>query len=216
MSYKEIRDFCKDKKIKTYNQFKDEKCFKDEIKFNRNDDYDQVLEAIDKVDFTEVFVWGLFGKQEGRDWRCLQVAYANDIRTEIIDDVRLMFSNNYDELIKLADDETILKNSKFFKNVYKMPSKYAGKSEKKRQYSYSKMMSDYSDFKICILDVNSYLGISKLDNLVSSDMRNIIDISKFGYAEAKFAYETLAIYWNSYNNGIDGRSISKLLENDCN
>lgn len=216
MSYNEIRDFCKDKKIKTYDQLKKEKCFKDEIEFNCCNNYNQILKEIEKVDFSEVFVWALFGKKNGHDWRCLQVAYANDIRDEIISDVKIMCSNNYSKLQKISDETNIFKNSKFFKNVYKMPSEDAGKLEKKRQYSYSKMMEDYSDFKICILDIDSYLGVFNLDILVNSDVKRIIDIAKFGYAEAKFSYETLALYWNSYNSGIDGRSISKILEDECN
>lgn len=46
-----------------------------------------------------------------------------------------------------------------------------------------------------------------------SDSDCIIEICKYQYAEAKIAFETLAIYWRSYKSGIDGQTIAYISDN---
>ena len=70
----------------------------------------------------------------------------------------------------------------------------------------------YKKFKICFLDVDKYLGISS-ESIRNTDADRIVEICKNQYAEAKIAFQTLAIYWRKYSSGIDGQTLAYIAEN---
>ena len=47
---------------------------------------------------------------------------------------------------------------------------------------------------------------------IKNDAERIVDICKNQYAEAKIAYETLALFWRKVSSGIDGQTISYIVE----
>ncbi|KQB77453.1 hypothetical protein AB2T90_21385 [Clostridium butyricum] len=201
----------KGKKVKTYEELK--KYLEIVISFNKNENYEDILKRIDNMKLNSN-VWALFGKNESGEWNCLQVANAKDIRAEIDDDVKLMFLNNYEDLVSaIASNEKVCKDSTFYMNVYEMDSKNAGNRNEKRKFAYSKMKRDFSEFMVCTVKVEEYLDTANL-KIHNHDLMNIIEIACSPYAEAKFAYETLAYYWNMYNSGVDGQAIMKFLEMD--
>ena len=63
----------------------------------------------------------------------------------------------------------------------------------------------------CFLNVDKYLGIDFDNFTYKNDIERIIQICKNQYAEAKIAYQTLAVYWRLYSSGIDGQTISYLV-----
>lgn len=203
------REDYKRKKVKTYEELKN--YLEKVISFNRNENYEDILKQISELKLNSN-VWALFGKNNFDEWHCLQVASSKDIQTEILDDVYLMFLNNYQDLISnMTASEKVYKDSTFYREVYEMDSKSAGKINERRKFLYSKMKRDFSDFMICTLKIEEYLDTANL-KIHNHDLINIIEIASSPYAEAKFAYETLAHYWNMYNSGVDGKAIMKFLE----
>ena len=69
-----------------------------------------------------------------------------------------------------------------------------------------------SEFKICVLNVDKYLGLKKVEKNNKNDAERIIEICKNQYAEAKIAYQTLAVYWRKVSSAIDGQTISYAVE----
>ena len=63
------------------------------------------------------------------------------------------------------------------------------------------------------MDVDKYLKITS-SNSNETDAERIIEICKNLYAEAKIAYETLAVYWMQYKSGVDGQTISYIGEHE--
>lgn len=53
-----------------------------------------------------------------------------------------------------------------------------------------------------------YLGTKPDNDFNITDMERIIQICKNQYAEAKIAYQTLAVYWRIVSSGIDGQTIA--------
>lgn len=199
------------KKVKTYEELKN--YLEKVISFNRNENYEDILKQISELKLNSN-VWALFGKNDFDEWHCLQVASSKYIQTEILDDVYLMFFNDYEDLISnITSSDKVYKDSTFYREVYEMDSKNAGKINERRKFLYSKMKRDFSDFMICTLKVEKYLDTANL-KIYNHDLINIIEIACSLYAEAKFAYETLAYYWNMYNSGVDGQAIMKFLENN--
>ena len=45
-----------------------------------------------------------------------------------------------------------------------------------------------------------------------NDVERIVEICKNQYAEAKIAYQTLAVYWRKVSSAIDGQTISYAVE----
>ena len=64
-----------------------------------------------------------------------------------------------------------------------------------------------------MLNVDKYLGIVQEENEIKTDADKIVCICKNQYAEAKIAYQTLAVYWRLYSSGIDGQTITYIVEN---
>ena len=77
---------------------------------------------------------------------------------------------------------------------------------------YRKIGYEGSEFKICVLNVDKYLGLKKVEKNNKNDAERIIEICKNQYAEAKIAYQTLAVYWRRVSSAIDGQTISYAVE----
>ncbi|MCM1058054.1 MAG: hypothetical protein NC517_10670 [Firmicutes bacterium] len=81
------------------------------------------------------------------------------------------------------------------------------KDEKKLRKEWGEYSAkEYKNFRICFLNVDKYLRIEPTD-INKTDADRITEICKNQYAEAKIAFETLAVYWNHYRSGIDGQTI---------
>ncbi|MBO0479772.1 hypothetical protein JZO72_09045 [Vagococcus fluvialis] len=190
------------------------KYFSSVIEFTKDDECESVKKNIKEIDLSNDKVWALFGGENENNLQCLQVACSENILSEIEEDIDFMFDKTIIYKGSVDNEETIIKNSKFYEHVYEIPKSGLEKEVEKRKYSYKNMYNSYSSFKICILDVDRYLNIEKSMRKINDDQNNIVEIAKHGYAEAKLAYETLSLYWNSYNSGIDGKTISYFLKND--
>ena len=115
-------------------------------------------------------VWLLFA-QKDENFECLQVAHSkNDVKTEVSEAISYIF----DHSVFNGD----CSNSQFYENVCPKPND----KTKYRSYLYRKIGDEYSDFIICFLNVNKYLGIYD-DNSNKNDAERIVDICKNQYAE---------------------------------
>lgn len=207
-TYKELKDYFtleinyNKRKIKRKITCKKEK---NNYEFNNIEDegFKKLLE-----EFKDYRVWLLFAKNDNNEnvlneedpWICLQVAQSkNELKQEIQEDLGFIISPKVEKVVKRKD-------SQFYKDVCPTPVENMGY----RELLYKEIGNDYSEFKICILNVDKYLGlnISKYEN---NDVKNIVEICKNQYAEAKIAYQTLAVYWNAYKSGIDGQTISYIV-----
>lgn len=148
-------------------------------------------------------VWLLFSKQRGQDWTCVQVAQSKSNVKEEID-----FALEYLLKEEWNQNDCKLNDSQFYKCVCPDPEQ----KKDYRKFLYSKIGSESNEFKICILDVDKYLGLEKVKKNNNSDAERIIEICKNQYAEAKIAYQTLAVYWRAVSSAIDGQTISYAIE----
>lgn len=72
---------------------------------------------------------------------------------------------------------------------------------------YSKMREEYDVLLLFYqLNIDRYLSIEELKN-DNTHVNNMIEISKANYAEAKLAFETQAIYWNTFRGVIDAKAL---------
>ena len=200
---------------KTYDELKG--YFEIILEFDSNDDYQCVLYKINKLTIEQKRVWFLVGSNDQLNWECLQVAQTKDnILTEISEDVNFMLSYDYSKMVsRIPADRKIRKSSAFYENVYEIDSDFASNIDERRKYSYSKMKEEYVHFRIGLLKVDEYLGLSNFEN-ENENVLNMIEIAKSLYAEAMLAYDMLAKYWNMYNSGVDGQAIMCFLENQRN
>ena len=148
-------------------------------------------------DYNNYRVWLIFAKLEVQGWICVQVAHSkNNIKEEI------KFA--LEHLSKKWDRNACeLKNSQFYKCVCPVPQK----GENYRDLLYRKIGNEGVEFRICVLNVDKYLGLKKVEKN-TNDAERIIEICKNQYAEAKIAYQTLAVYWRNVSSAIDGQTIS--------
>lgn len=200
---------------KTYDELKG--YFEIILEFDSNDDYQCVLFKINKLTIEQKRVWFLVGSNDQLKWECLQVAQTKDnILTEISEDVNFMLSYDYSKMVsRIPEDRKIMKSSAFYENIYEIDSDSASNIDERRKYSYSKMKEEYVHFRIGLLKVDEYLGLSNFEN-ENENVLNMIEIAKSLYAEAMLAYDMLAKYWNMYNSGVDGQAIMCFLENQRN
>ncbi|MBQ8325541.1 MAG: hypothetical protein IJX86_00590 [Lachnospiraceae bacterium] len=200
---------------KTYDELKD--YFEIILEFDSNDDYQCVLYKIKKLSIEQKRVWFLVGSNDQLNWECLQVAQTKEnILTEISEDVNFMLSYDYSKMVsRIPADRRIKKSSTFYENIYEIDLDSASNIDERRKYSYSKMKEEYVHFRIVLLKVDEYLGLSNFEN-ENENVLNMIEIAKPLYAEAMLAYDMLAKYWNMYNSGVDGQAIMCFLEKQRN
>ena len=147
-------------------------------------------------------VWALFARAgEDSEWTCLQVAQSKNALDEVKTAIEYMSDTNS---VTIPEERT---NSAFYEEV--CPK---ARGEEYRKILYKMIWENYSEFKFCFLDVDKYLGATQTDK--DKDAGKIIEICKHHYAEAKLAYETLAVFWRKMNNGIDGLTIAYYVDND--
>lgn len=193
------------RKVKGYEDL--QKFFSKEIRYSKDDDSEKVKETFisefEKKDGISR-VWLLFANRGNSSWECLQVAHSkNNVQSEIEDVIMFSFCK-FDQTSKNIS----FTNSAFYEEVC---PKDTNKKDN-RDLLYSKIGSEYENFLICFLNVDKYLGIKSNNTNNQTDMERIIHICKNQYAEAKIAYETLAVYWNKYSSGIDGQTIAYIVK----
>lgn len=116
-------------------------------------------------------LWALFGKnEEFEKWVCLEVGSSQNIRNEIVYDLKLMVETPYE----------VSKDSAFYKDVFKFRT-YSDRQSCK----YRAIIEMYKEFCWCEIDVSEYV-----------DIQDINSWNTINYAEVKFAFETKAIFWN--------------------
>jgi hypothetical protein len=179
--------------------------FEQELSFSSDDNKDNVILKYEYEINSRSRVWLLFASKDCENWECLQVAQSkNNVSSEVKDVIQYIFSNlqiDYESLEK--------KNSLFYEKV--RPVVVNGYSYREVLYSYIGKQFKY--FKICFLNVDKYLNITPR-KVNDTDEERMIEICKNQYAEAKIAYETLAVYWMQYNPGIDGQTIAYIAEHE--
>lgn len=180
-------------------------CFLDEtIEFDKKNK--SAVELLSEIDEEKTYlsrVWLLFASNDKKTWDCVQVAQSREnVQSEIETVIEFLY-------MKFESSEKIeYKNSAFYKNVCPY-----SKEKNYRQLLYSKVGNDYRYFKFCFLNVDEYLGIENQFTDSKNDVERIVDICKNQYAEAKIAYQALAIYWRLFSSGVDGQTIQYIADN---
>lgn len=176
--------------------------FKNEADFSINKIH-SIKNAWNKIenDLISSRVWLLFARNdENENWTCIQVAHSkNDVKTEVKDALTYLKSISFNDLNNVK-----FENSAFYEEVCPKHTNI-----EYRKLLYSKIGNDYKHFKICLLDVDKYLNLEQCNQ--ESDTKKIVEICKNQYAEAKIAYELLAVYWRHVSSGIDGQTISYIV-----
>lgn len=176
-----------------------EKFFtKGKLYFDKNSENAETLIKNMKEDSR---VWLLFASNNNKDWDCVQVAHSKYKVLEEIRDVLKYYKKDFNSYKKV-----IYKNSAFFESVCPNIN-----NVNYREALYSKIGSEYSYFIIRFLDVDKYLGIENID-INANDVNRIIEICKNQYAEAKIAYQTLAVYWRLVSSAIDGQTVDYIVK----
>lgn len=116
--------------------------------------------------------WALLGGILDDEFICLQVASASNISKEIIADIKCM--------LPLDKNDTKSWNSKFHDNVFTV------------QYGWDVRCQKYRDMyarfkKFCIISIDPKIYLKNTD---------IGEYNLVKYTEVKYAYDTLALYWN--------------------
>lgn len=199
---------CKEKEYRDLMGF-----FSGKMDFTKKDDLEDVLEdvkeKIEKIKEEKNIsrVWLLFAKRKkNSNWKCLQVAQSKkSVESEINEVIDYLFKefNQNSESISFT-------NSAFYEKVCPKPTNEdkAANKDCYRKLLYSKIGSEYEYFRICFLNVDKYLGTKPDNSFNKTDTERIIQICKNQYAEAKIAYQTLAVYWRQFSSGIDGQTIN--------
>ena len=199
MEYTLKAAYKRDVGLKTYDELKDFFVENSEIAFSKSDRPNIKMDSIKAPSR----VWALFARAgEDSGWTCLQAAQSKNALDEVKTAIEYMSDTNS---VTILEERT---NSAFYEKVCPKAS-----GEEYRKILYKMIWRDYSQFKFCFLDVDNFLGITQTDT--DKDAGKIIEICKHHYAEAKLAYDTLAVFWRKMNNGIDGLTISYYVENDA-
>lgn len=199
MNSHKLKSFVK-RTAKKYEEVKEYFCR--DVEFSKKDELDKVEEEIFKDGEVASRVWLLFASHNGTDWECLQVGQSKDDVKNEINRVLVELIGN----IKRNTEVNKFTNSAFYENVRP--------EYEKKEYPillYNKIGKEYEHFRICFLDVDRYLGIES-KNSRENDIERIVYICKNQYAEAKIAYQTLALYWKQYNSNVDGQTICYIAE----
>lgn len=168
------------------------------IKFDKNTkDPEKLIEGQE----AQSRVWLLFASNDNGKWDCVQVAHSKNEALSEIEFVLKYYKKDFDDSANIT-----YKNSAFYEKVIPHVD-----GVKNREALYSKIGTEYKYFIICFLDVNKYLDIED-SGKESNDSQKILEICKNQYAEAKIAYEALAVYWRLVSSAIDGQTISYIVE----
>lgn len=159
-----------------------------------NDAIMQVKEHYKHLDLGRK-LWGLFGRDRKDDeWVCLEVGSSNDIKSEIVANLRLMLNTR----------EQVWKCSEFHRD--RQLFEFWTYSDR-QSYKYRKISQICKEFRWCEIDIDKYLKDDK------EYPNNIIN-----YAEVKYALETKALFWNPApaTNGNKEKEILNHLRNNPN
>lgn len=193
----ELREPYKNNEIKTYDDLKEFFVQELEINYSREDRLPVVGN-----EYTEFRVWLLFVDDAEQGWACVQVAQS---KNNLKDEIEFVIQNIFDGQ---GDIDYEVKDSQFYKNVCPIPKN----GEDYRTLLYHVIGRKHNICKICVLNVDQYLGIEKVNSNNESDAERIIEICKNQYAEAKIAYQTLSKYWRKVSSAIDGQTIAYVMQ----
>lgn len=153
-------------------------------------------------------VWILLGTKNKGEPEALQIAQAEDIYDEIYKNVRRMYNCQYHE----RDDGTKETALKYDLDIIQNPNSICSgedsymynSSEAKSKiacfYRYLKKSYDCLRFYEVVID--KYLGpIGELSEME----KDMCELSKDYYCEAKLMIDTNAKWWNMYNSGVGKR-----------
>lgn len=174
-----------------------------------------------KIELQENTVWVLYGTSEtgidgickADEVVCLQVgASKNEAKKEILTNVSRMMNGKFN--IKfVANQDLVNKHSQFYQNAYQ-----AKNIKNKNGYLYRHIYNNFDYLKFYELKINEFIDkddekiISNIEELPNVNKKN--DEIRMFYAEAKFAYETQCLFWNTLNCGIDNKALQKLIKRD--
>ena len=163
------REPYKDNRIMSYKELKDFFIPELELKYSKGSETPKVTE-----EYNNYRVWLLFAKFE--DWVCVQVAHSKTDVKEEIEFVLKCLPQRWDR------NDCELKDSQFYKCVCPVPDK--GKTY--RDLLYRKIGNESDEFKICVLDVDKYLGLEKIAEPNKNDAERINCIAnshRFAFVE---------------------------------
>lgn len=106
--------------------------------------------------YNDYRVWLLFAEFEGKGWTCLQVAHSKKNVKEEIEVVLEHLSKRWDRsCCELTDSQ-----------FYKCVCPVSEQGEDYRDILYRKIGNEGRDFKICVLNVDKYLGLKKVEKKI--------------------------------------------------
>ena len=127
-------------------------------------------------------------------------------------ELRPSSGKNYVAICPFHNDKNASLSVKTDSQFYKCVCPVKKQGEDYRNLLYRKIGYEGNEFKICVLDVDKYLGLKNVKKHNDNDVERIVEICKNQYAEAKIAYQTLAVYWRKVSSAIDGQTISYAVE----
>ncbi len=155
--------------------------------FGTKEDVTKIKVDVQNADDHYKRLWALFGEDNSGQAICLNVGSSNDIKTEIEDIIKMMYT----------EPEIRTKDSFFHKgmNIYN----YITYSDK-NCFKYRRMKELFACFTWIEIDVKKYL-----------DENETKGYDPTNYAEVKFASEWKALLWNPApaTNGNQEREISR-------
>jgi hypothetical protein len=161
-------------------------------------------------------VWILIGKKsEKSKFESLMVAQSENIYKEIIININCMYNKDYIKQYEKDQDWNLEKEIKYNLDFIKSPQKEKSNTKSnfylypKEQFKYKKryllrrLKKEYRYLKIYEVDIDVYL---KTSFMLDENERNIYELAKDYYVEAKLAFETEPVYWNYYKSGVGKRT----------
>ncbi|HEP1787504.1 TPA: hypothetical protein VB841_000904 [Streptococcus suis] len=186
--------------------FSNNKSFSIFAKINKNSNLDNLYQEKSlknlisdfKENISGLGVWFIHNNSE-----VLNVAQSENIWLEIENCVECMFDNQFSICGK---NELIEPRSKlpFTEEKFQFP-----RSDSKRRYNYlyNKLRQENEELEIVIINIDEYL--CNVQPLKNSYLSMIYESSKDYFAEAMFASDFKAKYWNYYRSGVSARFYKK-------
>ena len=169
----EIRDPYKGNCIRSYNELNNYFVPELELRYSKNpESKDSKIPEVTE-EYNSYRVWLLFAEFE--DWVCVQVAHSKTDVKEEIEFVLKCLSREGDR------NDRKLKDSQFYKCVCPVPDK----GEDYRDLLYRKIGNESNEFKICVLDVDKYLGLEKTQSLIKMMQRELLKFAKISTPKRK-------------------------------
>lgn len=159
-------------------------------------------------------VWILIGAEEGKSYKSLMVAQAENIYVEIVQDVQRMYNHVFQD----KDDGTWDTRIKYDLDIFKGPIKVENKEDSylyqpnnkqgKIAYFYRSLKKKYSSLKFYEVIIDAYIKPGDLSDLYK---KKLYEISKDYYCEVMLAIKTDCKNWKPYGSGVGKRFYKQFL-----